>query len=97
MLCTACEVNEASVTMIPTGEGDVQSVCSPCMARMGLELAKLTLPAEEIAAILGPMFVDPAREDLHDGAKAEVATRARKRKAKPQPTEPPAAAAESAD
>lgn len=80
MICQTCGLNEAAVTIIPTGaEGLPQTVCSACMAQMGLELAKVVLPAEEIAAILGPMFVTPAREDLHQGA-AKVA-KARKSKA----------------
>ena len=86
MICEMCEVNQASVTIIPTGEGLPQSVCSTCMARMGLELAKQLIPAEEIAATLGPMFVSPAREDLHEDA-AKV-RKGRKSKAAPEATAP---------
>ena len=82
MQCELCEVNEAAVTIIPTGEGMPMSVCPACMARQSLELAKRELPAEEIAAILGPMFVTPAREDLHQEAATERAKRPRKSKAK---------------
>ena len=60
MNCEVCEQEEAVVTLIPTGsEGMPQSVGSACFARFGLETAKQVLPAEEIAGILGPMFVQP--------------------------------------
>lgn len=85
MLCELCEVNDAAVTIIPVGEGLPQSVCSPCMARMGLALAKELLPAEEVASTLGPLFVNPAREDLHQEAEAQ--RKGRKTKAKAAPAE----------
>lgn len=81
MLCSICEAEEAAFTIIPTGEGLPESLGPICFARSGLEVAKASLPAEEIAALLGPLFVDPAREDLHQGAKQEQAKRSRKSKA----------------
>ena len=102
MICEVCNEEEAVFTMIPTGEGLPESIGAACLARRGLELAKAILPAEEIAATLGPMFVTPAREDLHEEA-AKV-RKGRKSKAAPEapedkgeaggPAEAPAAAAE---
>jgi hypothetical protein len=60
MLCEVCNEEEATVTLIPVGEGMPQSIGAACFARFGLEAAKANLPAEEIAASLGPMFVGPA-------------------------------------
>jgi len=57
MLCEVCEQEEATLTLIPVGEGMPQSIGGACFARFGLETAKAVLPAEEIAQILGPMFV----------------------------------------
>lgn len=83
MICEVCNEEEAVFTMIPTGEGLPESIGVLCLARRGLEVAKAYLPAEEIAATLGPMFVTPAREDLHEGA--AKAQRSRKSKAKATP------------
>jgi len=81
MLCEVCEAEEAAFTIIPTGDGMPQSLGPGCFARSGLELAKAILPAEEIAATLGPLFVTPAR--------AEAIAKAPKSKAKASPaTEP---------
>lgn len=62
--------------------GDQKFVCVGCFARFGLDFAKAVLPPEEIAAQVGPMFVNPAREDLHEGA-AKV-RKGRKSKAAPE-------------
>lgn len=103
MKCEICNENEAAWTLIPTGEGLPQSLCDSCLAIRGIVWSKENLPAEDIAAMLGPMFVAPAREDLHEEAKAEVAKRGRKSKAKAEtvegqtggaPEAPPAAANE---
>ena len=59
MNCEVCNEEEASVTLIPVGEGMPQSIGPACFARFGLEAAKATLPAEEIAATLGPIFISP--------------------------------------
>lgn len=83
MNCEVCNEEEAVFTMIPVGEGLPESIGAACLARRGLELAKAILDAEEIAATLGPMFVTPAREDLHDGA--EKVRKGRKSKAAPAP------------
>jgi hypothetical protein len=45
-----------------TETGDQVAFCVPCYARQGLESAKAVLPAEEIAAALGPMFVQQPAE-----------------------------------
>jgi hypothetical protein len=62
MICEICNEEDAAFTMIPTGEGLPESIGVACLARRGLELAKMILPAEEIAATLGPMFVQPPQE-----------------------------------
>lgn len=90
MLCEVCNEEEAAFTMIPTGEGLPESIGPVCLARRGLELAKVILPAEEIAATLGPMFVTPAREDLHEDAAKQ--RKGRKSKA---PADAPAAEGEA--
>lgn len=63
MHCEVCEAEEAAFTIIPVAEGMPQSLGPACFARAGLEIAKAVLPAEEIAATLGPMFVTPARQE----------------------------------
>jgi hypothetical protein len=79
--CQICGQEEVAFTIIPAGEGDPQFLGVGCFTRVGLELAKAILPAEEVASTLGPLFVNPAREDLHEGAKS-------RRKAKPEPPAP---------
>lgn len=64
-------------------DGSQQFVCVPCFCRFGLDLAKQVLPPEEIAQVIGPMFVDPAREDLHQAH--QTARGARKSKGKATP------------
>jgi hypothetical protein len=66
--CEVCDQEEFAFTVTPAGEGAPRFLGPACFARFGLELAKSILPAEEIAATLGPMFVTPAREDLHEDA-----------------------------
>lgn len=68
MICEICNENEVAWTLIPIGEGLPQSLCDSCLAIRGIVWSKENLPAEEIAAMLGPMFVTPAREDLHQDA-----------------------------
>lgn len=60
MLCQICNEEEAAYTIIPTGEGLPQTLGVTCIARWVLEGIKDVLPAQEIAAALGPMFVGPA-------------------------------------
>jgi len=104
MLCDGCEAEEAAFTLIPTGaDGLPESIGPGCFARRGLALAKLILPAEEIAAELGPMFVSPGRAEAL--AKGSKRARAEEPKAEPEPepdqagearpTEEPAAASDA--
>lgn len=88
MRCEVCEAEEAAFTIIPTAEGMPQSLGPACFARSGLELAKAILPAEEIAATLGPLFVTPAR--------AEAIGRGSKRRKAEEPEAEPEAKAEPA-
>lgn len=105
MNCEMCEAEEATVTLIPTGQGSPQSIGPACLARMGLEMAKTILPAEEIAHALGPMFVAPARtEALAKASKSKPrkAQKATPAEAAPEgpaggTTEEPAAAANGGD
>jgi hypothetical protein len=85
MLCEVCNEEEATVTLIPVGEGMPQSIGAACFARFGLEAAKASLPAEEIAAVLGPMFVQPARPEPEP--KAAKSKRPAKAEAAPEPVE----------
>ena len=89
--CDICGELPQAMQIGNMNTGEQQFVCVPCFCRFGLDLAKQILPAEEIAAQIGPVFVNPAREDLHEGA-AQV-RKGRKDKAKPErpPAEPPAA------
>jgi hypothetical protein len=86
MNCEVCDLEEFAFTVTPAGEGAPRFLGPACFARFGLELAREILPAEEIAATLGPMFVTPAREDLHEGA--EKVRKGRKSKAAPEAVEP---------
>jgi len=90
MQCKICDEEEAIFTVIPVGEGLPQILGPVCFARAGLDLAKSILPAEEIAAILGPMFVQPdtstALKEAHKGT-----IKGRKSQAKdPEPEQGPA-------
>ena len=81
MNCQLCDEEPAAFTIIPAGQGDPQILGAACFARAGLELAKAILPAEEIAAQLGPMFVHSPQE-----AEAELGKARRKGgKSKPAP------------
>ncbi len=87
MLCEVCESEEAAFTIIPTGQGDPQSLGPACFARSGLELAKAILPPEEIAQTLGPMFVTPARTEAV--AKASKRRKSEEPEPKPEPEPEP--------
>jgi hypothetical protein len=86
MQCEICNQEEAIFTIIPTGEGMPQSLGPGCFARSGLEFAKNILPAEEIAAALGPMFVNPGNDGPQEVAKPR---RGRKSKAEAAEAEAP--------
>lgn len=92
-MCDICGENPQQIQLGNMETGQQQFVCASCAARWGLDFAKAILPPEEIAAALGPMFVDPAREDLHEGA--AKARKGRKAKAAPEP--PPAEAPQTAE
>ena len=101
MNCEVCNEEEASVTLIPVGEGMPQSIGRACFARFGLEAAKANLPAEEIAQTLGPMFVGPvaaARElDKTPKRSARKAKGAAKLGAEPDPENTPEEGAAEAE
>lgn len=80
--CDICGQLPQAMQIGNMNTGEQQFVCVPCFCRFGLDLAKQVLPPEEIAAQLGPMFVPPYREDLHEGA-AQV-RKGRKSKAAPE-------------
>lgn len=84
--CDICGEQPQAMQIGNMQTGEQQFVCTGCFARFGLDFAKAILPAEEIAAIVGPMFVDPAREDLHEGA--SKARKARKSKLATEPERP---------
>ena len=56
-------------------------VCPGCFARFGLDFAKSALGAEEVAAVLGPMFVAPASPAAQSAEIGRTSKRARKSKA----------------
>jgi hypothetical protein len=76
---------EAAFIVGNTETGEQLLLCAPDFARFGLEMAKSALPPEEIAAAIGPLFVQGAA----DGAEAERPKRARKSKAPPEPEPEP--------
>lgn len=81
--CDMCGEQPQTMQIGNMNTGEQQFVCTTCFARFGLDFAKAILPPEEIASVLGPMFVDPAREDLHEGAARQ--RKARKSKAETSP------------
>lgn len=71
MNCDICE-NETATFIVGNAETGEQHFMGPgCFARFGLEYAKKALPAEEIAAQLGPMLVSspeaPSQEAKRGG------------------------------
>jgi hypothetical protein len=90
MICEGCEAEEAAFTMIPTGEGLPESIGPACFARRGLELAKIILPAEEIAHVLGPMFVTPHLAEALKGKSKMAKGEAPEPEPQPEPTPEPA-------
>ena len=77
-LCDGCQA-EPVAFIVGNAESGAQQFLGPaCFARFGLDFAKLLLPAEEIANILGPMFV----EGSTDPATAAQAPKRQKGKAK---------------
>lgn len=82
MLCEICNVEEAAFTILPIGEGMPQSLGPACLARWVLQNCKDVLPAEEIAQLLGPMFVaGVVAEEINGPGQAE-SKQGRKSKAK---------------
>ena len=82
LMCDICGENPQQIQLGNMETGEQKFICASCAARWGLDWAKQILPPEEIAAVIGPMFVTPAREDLLEGA-AKV-RKARKAKANPE-------------
>ena len=80
--CDICGQEPQAIQLGNMETGEQQFACVGCAARWGLDFAKAVLPPEEIAAQLGPLFVGPAREDLHQDAASE--RKARKSKAAPK-------------
>lgn len=97
--CDICGEQPQAIQLGNMDSGQQQFVCVGCAARWGLDFAKAVLPPEEIAQVIGPMFVDPAREDLHEAAKS--ARKGRKAKAEaetaPVPEDTPRAAEPGAE
>lgn len=60
MRCDFCEEAEALYLIGHMKTGEQQACCHACYARLSLQVAKATLPPEEIAAVLGPLFVQGA-------------------------------------
>ena len=82
--CDGCDGAEPTAFIIGNAEtGDQQFLGYGCFARMGLEFAKVILPAEEIAERLGPMFVRGAEKP------AEAAKRVKGGKVPEKPSEAP--------
>jgi hypothetical protein len=97
MLCEVCEQEEAVFTIIPTGEGMPQSLGPACFARSGLEFAKAVLPAEEIASVLGPMFVQPAQAPASRPAAAPKRRKSKDALSEPNEAQGPSGGSSGAD
>ena len=78
-LCDICGEQPQAIQLGNMDTGEQQFICVGCAARWGLDFAKAILPPEEIAAILGPMFVTPGRQEALDKGATK---RGRKSKAK---------------
>ena len=83
--CDICGDNPQAMQIGNMETGDQQFVCPPCFARFALDFAKAVLPPEEIAAVLGPMFVAPTQE----GGKAPSRKSRRAAEAEVETAEPP--------
>lgn len=84
-LCDICETEEQKVAFGLLDSGDWKYLCPGCWMRASLDLIKEIMPAEEIAAVLGPMFVTPSRSEAikEQGKKTKG-----KRQAAPEPEKP---------
>ena len=78
-LCDICGEQPQAIQLGNMETGEQQFICVGCAARWGLDFAKAVLPSEEVAGILGPMFVTPGRQEALDKGAAK---RGRKSKAK---------------
>lgn len=103
MICDTCQELEAKFMVGNMETGDQLAVCPPCAGRWGITMAKIMLPGEEVAEMLGPMFVKPPTEAAEAPAEAPKSDKrprkAAKRAAGPETPETlaePAAAAEDA-
>src|SRR5207247_10148680 len=56
--CDTCQTEPVQFIVGNASTGEQQFLGVACFARFGLEFAKAVLPAQEIAAQLGPMFVN---------------------------------------
>lgn len=56
--CDTCGQPNATAILTIQESGETAGYCAACLARFGLDLAKATLPAEEIMEQLGPIFVE---------------------------------------
>jgi hypothetical protein len=83
--CQVCGQNPQQFTLTTYDPLGSDSLCASCLARAGLMMAKQVLPPEEIAQILGPMFVTPEQ-----GPAAGEDKRGRRK-----PAPPPAAETEA--
>lgn len=92
-MCDICGENPQQIQLGNMETGEQKFICAPCAARWGLDFAKGILPAEEIAQVLGPMFVaGVVAENVNGPGKAR---KGRKAKAEPEP--PPAEEPQAAE
>lgn len=91
-MCDICGENPQVMQIGNMETGEQKFVCTGCFARFGLDFARAVLPAEEIAQVLGPMFVQPSEAD-HRGLEDPPAPPAR-RKGRARATRAAAAPAE---
>jgi hypothetical protein len=87
--CDFCEINPAAFLVGNLETGEQQGACPPDFARLGLQMAKILLPSEEILSVLG---INPPADAPADGG-AQPGKRGRKSKtaATPEPKPEPAA------
>lgn len=95
MICDICAEEEALFMVGNMQTGDQVAFGPACFARQGLEAAKALLPAEEIAAQLGPMFVQMPGDDAEAPAEGRKGKRRPPAQAEPaEPSQPAPGAAE---
>lgn len=95
--CDVCEIETVAFIVGNAETGDQQFLGPACFARMGLEFAKALLPAEEIAAALGPLFVNPAETPPSEAVEPRSGSKRKRAATEPQTAPRPPEGSPAAD